>query len=144
VPPDNPLDILVVEDNESQRTTIVSLIEAAVEGAHVAAVAGGEEALTLLYDHCVHDPPKLILLDLSLAPGSGFDVLDRIRSSDSRAPMARTPVVIFTDSQDSNDIETSYRLGANSYVIKPLGFREFQSTVVALAAYWIACNQTAT
>lgn len=137
-----PVDILVVEDNTSQRASIVDAIESAVEDAAIAAVASRDEALAILFESDILDPPRLVLLDLTLAEGDSLEILERIRTCASSNAIAHTPVVIFTDSQRDADIEEGYRLGANSYVIKPIGFLEFQRVVGSVARYWLKFNQT--
>lgn len=137
-----PVDILVVEDNTSQRASIVAAIETAVEDAAIAAVASRDEALAILFESDILDPPRLVLLDLTLAEGDSLEILERIRTCASSNAIAHTPVVIFTDSQRDADIEEGYRLGANSYVIKPIGFLEFQRVVGSVARYWLNFNQT--
>lgn len=136
-----PVDILVVEDNASQRASIVAAIETAVEDTTVAAVASREEALAVLFENGSADPPRLVLLDLTLAEGDTLGILERIRTCADGTAISHVPVVIFTDSQKDADIQEGYRLGANSYVIKPIGFLEFQRVVGAVARYWLNCNQ---
>ena len=145
---EEPVDILVVEDNESQRASIVLALQNAIPDVLVIAVPDGPEALDYLFrrgawtDRIEQSPPKLILLDLALPETNGFSVLAQIRSVDAENALTLTPVVIFTDSQTSSDIRESYRCGANSYIIKPLSFPDFQTVVETIGQYWMTHNKT--
>jgi DNA-binding NarL/FixJ family response regulator len=76
-------------------------------------------------------------------PGSGgFSVLGQIRSIEPEDVLALTPVVIFTDSKATGDISRSYRCGANSYILKPLSFPDFQAVVETVGQYWMTHNRT--
>jgi two-component system response regulator len=145
---EEPVDILVVEDNESQRASIVASLQASIPDVQVVAVQDGTAALDFLFargawtDRVGEDPPKLILLDLALPGSDGFSVLGQIRSLEPQDALTLTPVVIFTDSQASIDITRSYRCGANSYIIKPLSFPDFQAVVESVGRYWMTHNRT--
>ena len=142
------VDILVAEDNDSQRASIVDELQKSIPDVVVVAVNSGPEALDFLHSRgswlCRdgEDPPKLILLDLALPGADGFSVLGEIRSIDPQDALTLTPVVIFTDSQAAGDISKSYRCGANSYIIKPLSFPDFQTVVKSVGQYWITYNRT--
>lgn len=146
----DPVDILVVEDDESQRASIVDSLETAIPGVSVVAVHSGTEALDFLLardaweDRVGVEPPRLILLDLALPGADGFSVLGQIRSLDEDDGLMLTPVVIFTDSQATVDINRSYRCGANSYIMKPISFPDFQAIVKIVGQYWISNNRVAT
>jgi hypothetical protein len=141
-------DILVVEDNANERASIVESLRAAIDDVSVVAVADEKEALDFLFGRgeWLHrtgaDPPSLILLDLGLPDSDGLSILGEIRSLDPENALTLTPVVVFTDSQASVDITRSYRCGANSYVIKPLSFNDFQAVVEAVGQYWMNHNRT--
>ena len=143
-----PVDILVVEDNDSQRASIVLALEDCIPDVQVIAVRDGVEALDFLFSrgswagHAGEDPPRLILLDLELPGSDGFSVLGQIRSIEPKDALTLTPVVIFTDSQSASDIKESYRCGANSYIIKPLSFPDFKAIVETVGQYWMTHNRT--
>ena len=145
---DEPVDILVVEDNDSERASIVESLQAAIHDVRVIAVHDGTEALDFLFargdwtDRVGEDPPKLILLDLALPGSDGFSILGQIRSFDAQEALTLTPVVVFTDSQATGDISESYRCGANSYIIKPLSFPDFQAVVETVGQYWMTHNRS--
>lgn len=142
--PRSPIEILVVEDNDSQRECIVAAIEAAVQDTCVATASGAEDAMDVLLGLSESEPPKLIVLDLHLGDGNGLEVLTRIRAGEDSSPRTHIPIVIFSDSEDEESIAEGYRLGANSYIVKPFDFLEFQHAVGVLALYWLSRNQTAT
>ncbi len=145
---DDPVDILVVEDNDSQRASIVLALEDCIPDVLVLAVGDGPEALDFLFsrgawtDRVGEDPPKLILLDLALPGSDGFSVLGQIRSLEPQDALTLAPIVVFTDSQSASDIKESYRCGANSYIIKPLSFLDFQAVVETVGQYWMMHNRT--
>ena len=143
---DIQVDILVVEDNDSERESIVEALQASIQDVNLLAVSDGEQALDYLFKrgawkgHAGNDPPKLILLDLAMPGADGFSVLGQVRSIEPEEALTLTPVVIFTDSQASADITESYRCGANSYIIKPLSFPDFRIIVESIGQYWMMHN----
>ena len=145
---DEPVDILVVEDGENERASIVEILRASIPDVNVVAVCDGTEALDFLFargDWTARvgaEPPRLILLDLALPGADGFSILGQIRSLDAEDALTLTPVVIFSDSQDARNIEKSYRCGANSYIMKPLSFSDFQAVVKSVGQYWMTHNRT--
>ena len=141
------VDILVAEDSESERASIVQALHAALPNVSIMAVCGGTEALDFLFgrgawaNRLGDRRPRLILLDLALPGADGFSVLGQIRSLEAQDALTLTPVVIFTDSQAADDIARSYRCGANSYIIKPVNFPDFQAVVEAIGQYWLMYNR---
>jgi len=136
--------ILLVEDNPSD----IGLTQRALSKSHVANVMivaeDGQEALDYLFGTGAHagrdvtDPPALILLDLELPRLGGLEVLRRIRADERTR---RLPVVILTTSQEEQDIATSYDLGANSYIRKPVDFVQFAAGIQQLGLYWLVLNE---
>lgn len=143
-----PVDILVVEDDDSQRASIVLALQDCIPDVLIVAVRDGGEALDFLFsrgvwtDRVGEDPPRLILLDLALPGSDGFSVLGQIRSIKPQDALTVTPVVIFTDSQSVGDIKQSYCCGANSYIIKPVSFPDFRAVVETVGQYWMTHNRT--
>ncbi len=141
-----PVDILVVEDNDSDCASIVEALQRSIPASPVVAVRDGTEALEFLFARGIYaerigeTPPRLILLDLAMPGVDGFSVLEAIRSSDPEAMLTLTPVVVFTDSSDFNDVHKCYCYGANSYIVKPVRFSDFQSVVETISQYWIKHN----
>jgi two-component system response regulator len=138
--------ILLVEDNQDDvELTLHALKENNIPN-DVAVARDGAEAIDLLFESGKSSGtrrfrPALVLLDLKLPGLNGFDVLKRIREDDSTRLI---PVVILTSSREELDLLKGYRLGANSYVRKPVDFRQFLTTVQQLSAYWLSLNEPVT
>ncbi|MDB4966986.1 MAG: chemotaxis protein CheY [Myxococcales bacterium] len=136
--------ILLVEDNpDDAELTLLALKRNAV-GNRVHWVKDGAEALDYLLCRgafagrdAVSDP-ALVLLDLNLSKVDGLEVLRQMRA-DARVRL--TPVVILTSSMEERDVVRCYGLGANSYVRKPVDFKEFDEAARQLAIYWLTLNQ---
>ncbi len=145
---DEPVDILVVENNDSERESIVESLEGAIHDVNIVAVHDGAEALNFLFargrwtTRAGADAPRMILMDLEMPGSDGFSVLGQIRSLDPEDALTLTPVVIFTDSKDNSNIQKSYRCGANSYIMKPLSFPDFKAVVNTVGQYWMTHNKT--
>jgi len=126
----------------------VELFLTAMEREHLAGkvhvVANGIEALEFLfaegaYAHRrVDDNPKAVLLDLRMPKLSGFEVLAKVRACPRTKDI---PVIIFSSSRHSSDLNQAYQLGANSYVVKPVEFDELMSTIGGIGRYWLVLNQ---
>jgi two-component system response regulator len=136
--------ILLIEDNPSD----VGLTRRAIEKARIAnelvVAADGEEALHYLWGEGVHAGrdvsalPALALLDLKLPKIPGLEVLRRLRA-DPRT--RRLPVVILTSSREEQDLAAGYDLGVNSYIRKPVDFKQFAQCVEQLGLYWLVLNE---
>jgi two-component system response regulator len=138
--------ILLVEDNpDDEELTLRALKQSHVLN-EVIVVRDGEEALEYLYgtgrysNQDTRSQPQVMLLDLKLPKLGGLDVLKRVRAEPSTQLL---PVVILTSSNEDEDILSSYRLGANSYVRKPVEFKRFADAVQQLGLYWMLINQAA-
>ena len=86
----------------------------------------------------IENGPKVILLDLKLPLVDGVEVLRRIKSDPRTQPI---PVIVLTSSREDRDIVESYRLGVNSYIVKPVDFDQFTEAVRHLGFYWLLLNQ---
>ncbi|NTU80403.1 MAG: response regulator [Chloroflexales bacterium] len=82
-------------------------------------------------------PPAVVLLDLKLPKLDGLEVLRRLRA---HPDLGTVPVVVLTTSTEDADVQTAYKLGANSYIIKPVNFEKFVEVVVQIDLYWLALN----
>lgn len=135
--------ILLVEDNPDD----VELTQLAFENNNFAnkivVVEDGQKALDFLFGEEpdgveMRGLPVVILLDLKLPKVDGHEVLKEIKS---KPGMKRIPVIILTSSKQEDDIVKGYDLGANSFVRKPVSFKEFTDVVNNLGVYWLAINQ---
>jgi len=140
------VDILVVEDNQAERESIVATLQASIPDVVIASTSNGDEALDFLFargaytDRQGDGPPKLILMDLVIPGSNGISALVQIRATEQNDALSMAPVVVFSDSQSAVDIRESYRCGANSYIIKPLSFSDFKEVVEAVGQYWMDHN----
>ena len=133
------VEILLIEDDPNHaELTLIALKEGNLpRQIHLA--KDGDEALRFLFSGDLRDQQlKLILLDLKLNKMDGLELLREIRS---HARTQHIPVVVLTSSQSERDIKTSYRYGANSYIVKPLEFEKFVRVVSQLGIYWAQLNQ---
>ena len=136
--------ILLVEDNPSDvKLTKRALDKNQITNELVVAEDGGE-ALDYLFGTGKHagrdvkDIPAVVMLDLKLPRVDGLEVLQKIRASELTALV---PVVVLTSSDQEQDIIASYRLGANSYIRKPVDFSRFAEAVRTLGMYWLLLNE---
>jgi len=138
------VEILLVEDNPQDLELALRALKKANLGNRIEVARDGAEALEFIFCEGAHagrrieDAPKVVLLDLKLPKVDGIEVLERIRS-DPRTSMI--PVVVLTSSKEQNDLVRSYRLGVNSYVVKPVSFDQFASAVQQLGLYWLLLNE---
>ena len=135
--------ILLVEDNPDDEDLALRAFQRGDVTNPVAVARDGIEALDYLHGTGVHVgrdvsvQPAVVLLDLKLPRMDGFGVLRNIRA-DARTQCV--PVVMLTSSREDEDVLECYRLGANSYVHKPLDFTEFVSAMRQMALYWLLLN----
>jgi len=140
----NEVEILLVEDNPSDVEMTLRALKKHNLANKVHVVRDGAEALDYIFatgiyaERNIDDHPKVILLDLKLPKVDGMEVLRRIRA-DERTKCV--PVVVLTSSQEERDIVESYKLGVNSYIVKPVDFDKFLSTVQELGLYWLLLNK---
>jgi two-component system, response regulator len=138
--------ILLVEDNpDDEALTLRAFAKHQIANTVVVA-RDGVEALAYLFatgayaDRDARDQPQIVLLDLKLPKLNGLEVLRRLRA-DARTQLL--PVIILTSSKEEHDIMQGYRLGANSYIRKPVDFLQFSEAVRQLGLYWLVLNEAA-
>lgn len=138
------VDILLVEDNKDDLELALHALRRERLANRIQIARDGEEALDFLFcrgefaDRTMDHQPRLVLLDLKLPKVDGLQVLKQIKDD----PRTKTiPVVILTSSKEERDLVTSYKLGVNSYIQKPVDFDQFRDTVKQLGLYWLVVNQ---
>jgi two-component system response regulator len=140
----NAVEILLVEDNPNDVELTVHALKKENLANQMFVVRDGEQALDFLFARGsfvgreVRNTPKVILLDLKLPKVSGLEVLRQIRADERTRTV---PVVMLTSSREEPDIQESYKLGANSYIVKPVDFQNFVKSVSDMGMYWLLLNQ---
>jgi len=134
--------ILLVEDNSDDEVLTLRALEKNNISNEVVVARDGQQALDYFFGEgaSTHLAPTIVLLDLKLPKIDGLEVLRRIRA-DERTRLQ--PVVILTSSKEEQDIITGYRLGANSYIRKPVDFDQFVEAIRQLGLYWLVLNEPA-
>lgn len=137
------IDLLLVEDNPNDLELTLHALKSFKLERRIQIVRDGVEVLEYLFGQStasdsiplVH--PRVIWMDIKLPRMDGLDVLERIKSN----PHTREiPVVMLTSSSILDDIERAYRVGANSFIIKPIEYQDFSDTVKTLGKYWLSLN----
>lgn len=140
----NTVEILLVEDNPHDAEMTIRALKKANLANKLIHVKDGAEALDFIFsrgdfsDRQIEDKPKVILLDIKMPKVDGIEVLRQIKANEITKTI---PVVIMTSSKEEQDIITSYDLGVNSYVVKPVDFEGFAKAVSQLGFYWLITNQ---
>ena len=136
-------DILLVDDDRYSAEFMLEALMNHDLGYRLKVFRDGGEVLNYLFPvegdnrNDSHDLPKVIILDLKLPKVNGFEVLRSIRASEKTQMI---PVVVFTSSTDDSDRVESYRLGANSYIVKPFEYDSFVNTAAEIGMYWTSQN----
>lgn len=140
----NSKKILLVEDNPSDIKLTKRALEQNIMTNELIVAEDGAEALDYLFatghyaDRDIRDLPAVVLLDLKLPKIDGLEVLKRIRANEITRLI---PVVILTSSDQEVDMTASYNLGANSYIRKPVNFKQFTEAVRTLGMNWLMLNE---
>src|SRR5215510_3654337 len=137
------VEILLVEDNPQHVELTLRALRKHNLANNVLVAKDGAEALEFLFATAAcHERqienPKVILLDLKLPKVDGLEVLRRIKSNERTKAI---PVVVVTTSEQDQDVVKSYKLGANSYIAKPVSFEKFDEAVSQLGFYWMLLNK---
>lgn len=141
---DSSVDILLIEDNPNdveltmralKKNNIVNNIQVIMDGAEALDYffAGGKYS-----GRDIKLRPKLVILDLKLPKVDGLEILGKIKADEKTKTI---PVVVLTTSKEESDIISSYKLGANSFIVKPVDFEKFTTTVKELGMYWLLLNE---
>lgn len=138
------VEILLVEDNMNDAELTIRALKKNNLANKLVHLEDGQEALDFIFaegnysNRKIADTPKAILLDLKMPKINGIEVLKKIKS-DERTK--KIPVIVLTSSKEDPDIQECYRLGVNSYVVKPVQFEKFLNAVSELGLYWMILNQ---
>ncbi len=139
-----PKPILVVEDDPQharlisialERSQVVNPVRVAGDGQEARTYLAGEEGFD---DRTEHPLPTMVLLDIHLPRMSGLELLGWMKQQPG---LRRLPVIMLTSSEEDEDISEAYELGANSYLVKPVGFDALLDVVRSLSLYWLVLNQ---
>ena len=131
------VELLLVEDNPNDAELTQRALRKAQVDARLDIARDGAAALDYLLSS--RPKPKVVFLDLKLPKVDGIEVLRRIRGDDRTRSI---PVVVLTSSQEERDINECYKLGVNSYVVKPVEFDKFYKVVGDLGTYWLILNKS--
>ena len=140
----NNVEILLVEDNPDDAGLVIRALKKHNLANNLIHLSDGAQALDFVFckgefaERQIDDRPKVILLDLKMPKVDGLQVLQAIRE-DKRTESI--PVVIMTSSNEERDIVEGYRLGVNSYIVKPVDFDNFSKAVAELGFYWLLLNK---
>jgi len=140
---DNIVEILLIEDNPHEAQLVIRNLKKNNLANKLLHLDDGAEALNFIFaldkygGRRIEDHPKLILLDLKLPKVDGLEILKRIKSDPRTQPI---PVIVLTSSREEEDIVNSYKLGVNSYIVKPVNFDSFSKAVAELGLYWMVMN----
>ena len=133
------LSVLLIEDNQDDIDLTLHSFRRHNFANEIKVAIDGEEALRYL-EQSKDELARLglILLDLKLPKISGLEILERIKTD---RHLSRIPVVVLTSSGEAKDVDECYRLGVNSYIVKPVDFRKFMETLRTLGFYWLLLNK---
>jgi two-component system response regulator len=140
----DPVEILLAEDNPADAEMTLRALRRYNLANKVHWVKDGEEALDYMFRsgaYAGRDPalvPKLVMLDIKMPKVDGIEVLRQVKGS---AVLKTVPVVVMTSSNEERDVVESYRLGVNSYIVKPVAFEAFLDTVSKIGLYWVLTNR---
>jgi len=143
---ENPkrVDVLLVEDSPDDKELTMHALTSGADQLRVIHLKDGVQALNFIFgkkeyeSEGVRNDLRLVLIDLKLPRMDGLEVLRRIKEDERTKNI---PVVILTSSRERKDIFEAYRLGVNSYVVKPVSFDQYVATIGTLANYWNGINE---
>ena len=139
------IEILLVEDNMNDAEITIRALRKRKVANVITHLTDGAQALDFLFGTGQYEgrdlglKPKVILLDIKMPKIDGIEVLQRVKA-DAKTKMI--PIVMLTSSKEHPDIDRCYALGANSYIVKPVGFENLVESVAALGLYWVLLNES--
>lgn len=137
-------EIILVEDNPNDAELTIRALKKNNLANKIVHLKDGAEALDYIFcegkysERDFNNKPKAILLDLKMPKVNGIEVLKRVKSDETTKSI---PVIVLTSSNEDPDVSICYELGANSYIVKPVGFESFLKAVADLGLYWLLLNQ---
>jgi two-component system, response regulator len=138
------VEILMVEDNDNDAEMALRALKKNNISNKVTRLKDGEEALDFLFGkgdykgRNIHNLPKVILLDLKMPKVDGLEVLKAVRSNKDTE---KVPIVMLTSSREERDVVEGYKLGVNSFIVKPVEFNSFMEAVKDIGIYWVLLNE---
>jgi CheY-like chemotaxis protein len=142
---ENEVEIVLVEDNPNDRELALRALKKNKIANNIVVLEDGEQVIDYLYGRGkfayrnTNVNPRLVLLDLKLPKMDGLDVLKVIKSDPDKKMI---PVVMLTSSKEESDVVESYRLGVNSYIVKPVDFDNFVEAIRNIGFYWLLMNES--
>lgn len=135
--------VLLVEDNGNDIELALEVLSEEGLSSEIFVVKDGQQALDFLQCSGLHagrerGNPILMMLDLKLPRMNGLEVLRRVKADPN---LRDIPVVMLTSSREESDLEASYRLGVNAYVVKPVDFLEYSEALKSIGSFWTTTNQ---
>lgn len=140
---DKIVEILLIEDNPYEAELAIRSLRKYNFSNHLHHIDDGADALDFIFERGQYASmtgrvkPKLILLDIKLPRVDGIEILRQLKADERTKTI---PVVILTSSKENQDVKACYELGANSYIVKPVGFDSFAKAVAELGMYWMLLN----
>lgn len=134
-------DIVLIEDSDEDAELTLRALKRQKLSTNVRRLSDGQQALDYFFgEEAEQEPelPRVVLLDLKLPMVNGLEILKRLKSESRTHDV---PVVVLTSSKEDRDIAEAYRLGTNSYIVKPVEFDKFMSAVESAGCYWMQINQ---
>lgn len=132
------VEILLVEDSDEDTELTTRALKKHHLTNRLHRVGDGAAALDILFGPTAHIVPRVILLDLKLPKVDGMEILRKLKADDV---LKTVPVVVLTSSKEDRDLEEAYKLGVNSYIVKPVEFDKFVQAVEQLGMYWTLLNE---
>jgi two-component system, response regulator len=138
------IDILLIEDNPNDAELTVRVLKKNNIANAIHVIPDGAEALEFFFaegkysGRDMNNSPKIVILDLKLPKVDGIEILKRVKSDDRTKTI---PIVVLTSSKEESDVIKSYKLGANSYIVKPVDFQKFADSIRDLGYYWLLLNE---
>jgi len=135
-----PFTVLLVEDDLNDIFIVKRAFKMADIHTPLQVVTDGQEAVSYLRgdgkyaDRNAYPIPRLIVMDIRMPRKTGFEVLEWVKTN--RQPLRRIPIVIVSSSENPEDINRAYELGANAYMVKPMNFREVEHLFATITHYW--------